>query len=70
MFKALIQSIQSIQSIHKTQGDHGHLNAYINKANTSQSRAVVKNIRPKDKKTKKLKDQKTKRLDVNFLEMT
>ena len=32
-----------------------------NKANTLQSRAVVKTIRPKDKKTKRPKDQKTKR---------
>ena len=33
-----------------------------NKANTLQSRAVVKTIRPLDQKTKRLKDQKTKKL--------
>ena len=40
-----------------------------NKANTLQSRAVVKAIRPKALKTKRLCDQKTKTLNVNCLEI-
>ena len=38
-----------------------HFSQSANKANTLQSRAVVKTIRPK-KEPKRLKDQKTKRL--------